>query len=192
MVHTSLYFVLMISNFWRRNHFFNFSTSCIINVNNTGTKYVRIMKQTAFWRKKWEHTPCLIIRYLYLLNKYIKCNFLYYRCGMSTLVDVRRLEFNILGGSVHTLKRERIDRETWGGREHLEYLGVNGKIILKWIFRRGIGTWTWLIWLRLGTGGGLLWIRKWIVGFHKMRGISWLAEIRLASQEGLCFIDLVS
>ena len=35
--------------FWRRNYFFfNFSTPCIKNVNNTGTKYVRIMKQTAF------------------------------------------------------------------------------------------------------------------------------------------------
>jgi len=28
--------------------FFYFSTPCIINVNNTDTKYVRIMKQTAF------------------------------------------------------------------------------------------------------------------------------------------------
>ena len=28
--------------------FFNFSTPCILNVNNTGTKYVRVMKQTAF------------------------------------------------------------------------------------------------------------------------------------------------
>ena len=28
--------------------FFNFSTTCIYNVKNTGTKYVRIMKQTAF------------------------------------------------------------------------------------------------------------------------------------------------
>ena len=28
--------------------FLNFSTPCIQNVNNTGTKYVRIMKQTAF------------------------------------------------------------------------------------------------------------------------------------------------
>ena len=27
---------------------FNFSTLCTQNVNNTGTKYVRIMKQTAF------------------------------------------------------------------------------------------------------------------------------------------------
>ena len=33
---------------WRRNYFSNFSTLCIQNVNNTGTKYVRIMKQTAF------------------------------------------------------------------------------------------------------------------------------------------------
>jgi hypothetical protein len=28
--------------------FFNFSTPCMLNVNNTGTKYVRIMKQAAF------------------------------------------------------------------------------------------------------------------------------------------------
>ena len=27
---------------------FNLSTSCKLNVNNIGTKYVRIMKQTAF------------------------------------------------------------------------------------------------------------------------------------------------
>ena len=34
--------------FWRRNNFFNFSTHCIQNVNNTGTKQVIIMKQAAF------------------------------------------------------------------------------------------------------------------------------------------------
>jgi len=40
--------------------FFNFSSPCIKNVNNTGTRYVRIMKQTAFWREKnGEYTPCL-------------------------------------------------------------------------------------------------------------------------------------
>ena len=33
---------------WRRNYFFNFSTHCIKNVNNIGTKQVSIMKQTAF------------------------------------------------------------------------------------------------------------------------------------------------
>jgi len=41
--------VLHNLTFWRRNYFFlNFSTLCIQNVNKTGTKYVRIMKQTAF------------------------------------------------------------------------------------------------------------------------------------------------
>ena len=38
---------------------------------------------------------------------------------------------------------------------------------------RGLGTgWSWL---RVGTGGGHLWVRWWTFGFHKMRGISWLA-----------------
>ena len=30
-------------------------------------------------------------------------------------------------------------------------------------------------WLRIGTDGGHLWIRWWTFGFHKVRGISWLA-----------------
>jgi len=34
--------------FWLRNYFLNFSTPYIKSVNKTGTKYVRIMKQTAF------------------------------------------------------------------------------------------------------------------------------------------------
>ena len=46
--------------FWRRNYFLNFCTPCIYNVNNTGTKYVRFMKQTAFGRgKNGEYIPCL-------------------------------------------------------------------------------------------------------------------------------------
>ena len=44
--------VLTVLTLLRRNYFSNFSTFCISNVNNTGTKYVRIMKQTAFWRGK--------------------------------------------------------------------------------------------------------------------------------------------
>ena len=50
------------------------------------------------------------------------------------------------------------------------------------------GGMTRLFWLRIGAGGGLLWLRWWIFGFHKMRGISWLDEGLLASQEGLCCI----
>ena len=41
-------------------------------------------------------------------------------------------------------------------RDHLEDLGVDGRIS-KWIFRKwDVGVWTGLIWLRIGTGGGLL------------------------------------
>jgi hypothetical protein len=36
----------------------------------------------------------------------------------------------------------------------LEDPGVDGNIILKWIFRTWDGAWTRLSWLRIGTGGG--------------------------------------
>ena len=36
---------------------------------------------------------------------------------------------------------------------------------------------------------GHLWIRWWTFGFHKMRGMSWLAANQLASQEGLCSME---
>jgi hypothetical protein len=38
-------------------------------------------------------------------------------------------------------------------REHLEGPGVDGKIILKWVFRKSdVGVRTGWIWLRIGTG----------------------------------------
>jgi hypothetical protein len=56
----------------------------------------------------------------------------------------------------------------------------------------GWGAQTGLIWLRTGTGCELFCIRWWTLGFHKMRGISWVAYDILASQEGLCSMELVS
>jgi len=42
-------------------------------------------------------------------------------------------------------------------RDHSEELGVDGKLILRWIFRKCYGVaWTGLIWLRIGTSCGHL------------------------------------
>jgi hypothetical protein len=43
-----------------------------------------------------------------------------------------------------------------------------------------LGMWIGFIWLSIGTGGELLGTRWWAFGFHKMRGISWLAERTLS------------
>ena len=39
-------------------------------------------------------------------------------------------------------------------RVHLEFLCADGRIILKWIFKKWYGGWTGMIWLRIGTRGG--------------------------------------
>ena len=48
----------------------------------------------------------------------------------------------------------------WGNlkeRDHLGDPGVDGRKILRWIFRKlNVGEWTGSVWLRKGTGGGHL------------------------------------
>ena len=57
------------------------------------------------------------------------------------------------GGEVYTRFWLGIPRE----RGHLEDPGVDGRITLRWIFRKwDVGVRTGLNWLRIGTGGGLL------------------------------------
>jgi hypothetical protein len=54
-----------------------------------------------------------------------------------------------------------VHTEFWWGdlrkRDHLEDLGVDGIIILEWIFKKwDRQAWDELIWLRIGISGGLL------------------------------------
>jgi len=48
-----------------------------------------------------------------------------------------------------------------GTREHLEDPGVDGRVILRWIFKKwDVGLWTGSSWLRIGTGGRDLLMRE--------------------------------
>jgi hypothetical protein len=56
-------------------------------------------------------------------------------------------------------KREVHTGFWWGNlmeRGHLEDPGMDGEIILKWVFKKWDGACTGLIWLRIGTGVELL------------------------------------
>jgi hypothetical protein len=54
--------------------------------------------------------------------------------------------------------KEEVHTEFWWGnlkeRDHMGDSGVDGRIILRWIFGKQDGGWTGLIWLRIGTGVG--------------------------------------
>ena len=59
------------------------------------------------------------------------------------------------------MERAEVYTGVWQGklrdRDHLEDLCVDGRIILRRIFRKwDVGVWTGLTWLRIGPGGGYL------------------------------------
>ena len=60
-----------------------------------------------------------------------------------------------MGGTCSAYEGE--ERHIQRERHHLEDPGVDGRIILRWIFRKwGVEAWTASSWLRIGIGGGHL------------------------------------
>jgi hypothetical protein len=52
---------------------------------------------------------------------------------------------------------QNFGRKDVKGRKHLEFIGIDGKIILKWILSKyGGRVWTGFIWLKIGTSSGFL------------------------------------
>ena len=71
-----------------------------------------------------------------------------------------QIEKNEMGGACSTYggRGEAYTRFWWGNlreRDHLGDPGIDGRIILRWIFRKlDVVAWSESIWLRIGTGGG--------------------------------------
>jgi len=67
-----------------------------------------------------------------------------------------------MGGACSAYGTEERHIQEFGGgnlkeRDHLEDPGVDGSIILRWIFRRwDVEVWIGSSWIRIGAGGGQL------------------------------------
>ena len=79
-------------------------------------------------------------------------------CSPSIVRVIRRMRW--VGHVARMGVRRGVCRFRWGNlreRDHLEDRGADGRIILRWIFRKwDRGVWTGLIWLRIRTRGGHL------------------------------------
>ena len=100
----------------------------------------------SFFRCDASHLSCSICVIVWSYSgDYIKKNGRYRACGTY-------------GG-----RREVCTGFWWGNlgaRDHCGDPYLEGRIILRWIFRKwDVGVWTGSSWLRIGTGGGHFWMR---------------------------------
>jgi len=87
-------------------------------------------------------------------------NDLYSSPNIVRVIELRRRRWT---GHVARMGERRGVEFWWGNlreRDHLRDPGVDGRIILRWIFRKwNVGVWTGSSWLRIGIGGGHLCMR---------------------------------
>jgi len=72
-----------------------------------------------------------------------------------------KIEKNEMGGARSAWVRGEAYKGLWWGnlreRDHLGDPHIDGRSILRWMFRKwDVGIWTGLSWLKIGTGGGHL------------------------------------
>ena len=99
-----------------------------------------ILEKTTSWGTLWS-----VVLTQYCVGDKLKKNEIGGACGMYGGGE-RRVQ--CFGG------------ENWGKETTWGDPGTDGRIILRWIFRKlDVGVWTGSSWLRIGTGGGHLWMR---------------------------------
>jgi len=83
----------------------------------------------------------------------IELNDLYSSPDMVRLIKSRRMRW---AGHVACMVKSRDVYSVLVG-EPEEFPGIDGRIILRWLFRKWhVRAWTGSVWLRIGTGGGHL------------------------------------
>ena len=98
--------------------------------------------------------------------------------------QIKKIEMGGTGGKYGEEERwiQGFGVEAWR-KETGDIAGVYGNINYGQFSRNRKGPWTGMPLQRVGASGTVFWIPQWTVGFHKVLGISWLAEELLASQE---------